>query len=227
MSCLAIGGAIAQGGDRALAQSKIVPDSTLGSESSVVIPNFNNLPVEVITRGATRKGNLLHSFQEFNVATGRGVYFYSPDASIQNILARVTGGSRSAILGTIGTFGKSNPNLFLINPNGIIFGPSSSLNVGGSFVATTANAVGLGNQGFFSASAPDVPPVLTVNPSAFLFNQIAAASITNQSVAGLSVSPGQSLVLLGGDVSLNGGRLQAPEGRVELGGVSGAGAVGL
>jgi filamentous hemagglutinin family protein len=69
-------------------------------------------------------------------------------------LARVTGSKSSEILGAIGTFGNSNPNLFLINPNGIIFGPKASLDVGGSFVGTTANTIQFENQGFFSASAP-------------------------------------------------------------------------
>lgn len=84
----------------------------------------------------------------------------------------------SNILGTLGVLG--NANLFLINPNGIIFGQNANLDVRGSFVATTANAIGFGNQGFFSASAATAPQLLTVNPSAFFFNQIAAASITNQ-----------------------------------------------
>jgi large exoprotein involved in heme utilization and adhesion len=89
------------------------------------------------------------------------------------------------------------------------------LNVGGSFVATTANAIQFGDRGFFSASAPNVPPVLTVNPSALLFNQIASQPIANQSVTGLQLPANQSLLLVGGDVNLEGGKLSAPSGRVE------------
>lgn len=124
-------------------QSNIVPDSTLGTESSQVIDNFQGLPIEVITGGATRKINLFHSFQEFNVSEGRGAYFFSPSANIQNILARVTGNNPSEILGRLGTFGSSNPNLFLINPNGIVFGKNASLDVQGSFVGTTATGYSL------------------------------------------------------------------------------------
>jgi len=191
--CLAIGGAIAGGGDRVCAQ--ITPDATLGAErSSVVTPNVvsNGLPSDRIDGGAIRSSNLFHSFVQFNVDAGRAAYFTNP-AGIKNILSRVTGGSRSEILGKLGVLG--NANLFLINPNGIIFGPNSSLDVKGSFVATSADRIQFGNQGFFSTSAPDVPPVLTVNPSALLFNQVAAQPITNQSVAGLSVPNGQSLLL--------------------------------
>ncbi|MDF5731660.1 MAG: hypothetical protein PUP92_27550 [Rhizonema sp. PD38] len=50
------------------AQSKIIPDNTLGAEKSNVIPNYGGLPVEVINGGATRGQNLFHSFLEFNVS---------------------------------------------------------------------------------------------------------------------------------------------------------------
>jgi filamentous hemagglutinin family protein len=233
-----ISGAMAYSCDRALAQSKIVPDNTLGNENSVVVPNFNGLPVEVIEGGAQRGQNLFHSFQQFNVSKDRGAYFFSPNTDIQNILTRVTGNNPSVILGTLGTFGNSQPNLFLINPNGIIFGSNASLDVGGSFVATTANSIRLGNTGLFSASEPQSSNLLSINPSAFFFNSLASqAQIVNRSTAtttvlaapttGLQVGDGRSFLLVGGDVRLKGGRLFAPGGRVELGGVQENGTVGL
>lgn len=210
-----------------LAQSNIVPDNTLGAESSVVIDNFQGLPIEIITGGATRGVNLFHSFREFNVSEGRGAFFFSPDASIQNILARVTGSNRSEILGILGVLSSSAPNLFLINPNGIVFGEKASLNVAGSFVATSANGLKLGDVGLFSASQPATSNLLTVNPSALLFNAIANQEIVNRSTTGLQVPEGRSLLLVGGKVNLDKGVVQAPGGRVELGGVSGSGTISL
>ncbi|MEH2160723.1 MAG: hypothetical protein V7K38_06665 [Nostoc sp.] len=61
-------------------QSNIVPDKTLGAESSQVISNFQGQPIEVITGGASRQINLFHSFQEFDISEGRGAYFLSPSA---------------------------------------------------------------------------------------------------------------------------------------------------
>ncbi len=227
--------------------AQIIPDNTLGDDPSIVKPFFPDLPdvpYNQIEGGATRGANLFHSFKEFNVSEEGAAYFYSPSAEIQNILARVTSGKPSEILGQLSTFGNSQPNLFLINPNGIIFGQKAWLDLGGgSFVATTANAIQFGNQGFFSASTPNVPPTLTVNPSALLFNQIGAGSIINKSVAqnfdfdnyingipvvgGLQVREGKSLLLVGGNVELQGGQLHALGGRVELGGLAGTGTVGL
>lgn len=227
-------------GNCAFAQtpSNIVPDATLGAESSVVVPNFDGLPVEAIGGGAQRGQNLFHSFQQFNVSEGRGAYFFSPDAAIGNILARVTGNNPSQILGTLGTFGNSQPNLFLINPNGMIFGSNASLDVGGSFVATTANAIRLGNTGLFSASEPQTSNLLAINPNAFFYNQLSnQGQIVNRSTAtttvlgtptiGLQVPDGRSLLLVGGDIKLDGGRLFALGGRIELGGVAQNGIVEL
>lgn len=225
-------GGIALTGQLAVAQ--ITPDETLGPERSQIIPNFNGQPIEVITGGAAREQNLFHSFLQFSVAEGRGAYFFSP-AGIENILARVTGNEPTNILGVLGTFGNATPDLFLSNPNGILFGPNSSLDVDGSFVATTANAIQFGDRGFFSATNPETPtPLLNVNPSAFLFNQVPAGNIISNSVApvvpnsrflGLRVPNGETLTLLGGNVSIDGGGVGAGlfafGGRVEIAAVSG------
>ncbi|MFL9458880.1 filamentous hemagglutinin N-terminal domain-containing protein [Tolypothrix bouteillei VB521301_2] len=236
---IAIAGVLVSSRDCALAQSNIVPDNTLNTENSTLTPNFNGQPIEVITGGAIRGQNLFHSFQQFNISEGRGAYFFSPSAEIQNILARVTGSERSEILGVLGTFGNSNPNLFLINPNGIVFGKNASLNVDGSFVATTANGVQFGNLGIFSANVPEVPPLLTVNSSAFLFNQLNPKAIVNQSVApaginpagqnvtGLRVPDGKSLLLVGGNINIDGGSLRAYSGRIELAGLASPGVIGI
>ncbi|BBD64194.1 filamentous hemagglutinin outer membrane protein [Nostoc commune NIES-4072] len=191
-SLLALIAAIAAANESALAQ--IVPDKTLET-NSVVIPSPN---FDLIDGGTRRGANLFHSFEQFNVKEGGRASFSNP-SGIKNIISRVTGGNRSEIFGTLGVLGTAN--LFLINPNGIIFGPNAQLTIGGSFLATTANAIGFGEQGLFSASVPNSPALLTVNPSALLFNQI-ARPITNQSTRatrGLQLSGNQkSLLLVGG-----------------------------
>lgn len=197
-----------------VALARPVPDETLSEESSRVVDrserDFD------IDGGARRGRNLFHSFRDFGVEDGGSVYFLNP-TGVENIFSRVTGANRSDILGTLGVRGDAN--LFLMNPNGILFGPNASLDVQGSFVGTTANAIGFGEQGFFAASDGVAPGLLTVNPSAFLFNQAGILPrIENQGL--LIVPERQHLILLGGDVEINGGGIGAFGGRVEIGAAS-------
>ncbi|NEP11701.1 MAG: filamentous hemagglutinin N-terminal domain-containing protein [Symploca sp. SIO2C1] len=224
---LGMSGLVALAGNPALAQSNIVPDNTLGAgENSIVIPNFFGLPIEVITGGAQREQNLFHSFTEFNVAVGRQAYFFSGDAAIQNILARVTGINPSEILGVLGTFGSSEPNLFLINPNGIIFGGNAFLDLGGSFVASTADSLLFDNSFEFSASNPQAPPLLTINvPIGLQYGQNPGSIAANQAL--LLVQPERTLALVGGEVTVDSGILFVPDGRIELGSVAGNNRVNL
>jgi large exoprotein involved in heme utilization and adhesion len=117
-------------------------------------------------------------------------------------------------------------NLFLINPSGIIFGPNAQLNIGGSFVASTAGAVTFAGGTQFSANPTGAPPLLTVSVPVGLQYNTTAAGISVQS-SNLAVAPGKTLALIGGDLTLSGGSLRAPAGRIELGSVAGSGLVSL
>lgn len=225
----------------ALAQNAITPDATLGGEASQVVP-FDPLN-DLIVGGALRGTNLFHSFEQFSIGEGFAAYFVAPTADTANIFARVTGGSPSEILGLLGTvqvdFSPSAATLFLLNPNGILFGPGASLDIGGSFVATTADAIQFGDQGIFSVTDTAAPPLLTVNPSALWFAQTILQGITNRSIApagtspggidltGLAVAPNRSLLLVGGDIAMDGGRIVGSGSRIELGGLAAPGIVNL
>jgi filamentous hemagglutinin family protein len=208
--------------------AQIIPDNSLKDENSTVENvNVDGTPREQIEGGATRGENLFHSFDQFNIGEGQQVYFNS-SAGIENILSRVTGGEPSEILGTIGVNG--NANLFLINPNGIIFGNNASLDVGGSFVATTASSVIFENNVAFSTENPSSPPLLTISVPIGLQFGATAGSISYRPVASdsdgfalglLEVPRKETLAFVGGNIAVQGGQLIAPAGSVELGSVSG------
>ena len=225
--------------DSAEAQpNQVLIDQSLGAESSVIKPNIdvNGLKSDLIEGGASRGENLFHSFTEFNVGEGNRVYFNNP-SQIQRIFSRVTGGHQSSILGTLGVLG--NADLFLLNPNGIIFGPNAALDLKGSFIATTASDLIFSDGTRFSAVNAEPSALLTVSiPVGLQFRNIPGA-IVNQSqtlydtgknfkdIGGLQVQPRKTLALIGGDVTLQGGFLTADGGRVEVGSVADSGQVSL
>ncbi|PSB41812.1 filamentous hemagglutinin [filamentous cyanobacterium Phorm 6] len=224
--------------------AQIVPDGTLGPESSRLVPDtINNLPSDRITGGATRGVNLFHSLREFNISEGRGAYFENP-SGIANIFTRVTGPNSSNILGNLGVLG--NGNLFLINPKGIIFGPNARLDLRGSFIGSTADSIVFNNGFEFSSTNPQTSPLLTVNIPVGLRFRDNPGTIVNQSTAtgksnlpaspvpipitnrvGLAVDPGQTLALIGGDIQIPGGNLTANGGQILLGSVASPGLVNL
>ena len=80
-------------------------------------------------------------------------------------------------------------------PNGIVFGSDASLDLNGSFVATTADSIQFSDRGFFAADDSNDPSLLTVQPSAFLFNQIDPKPILNQSRHQIETISGDSVLV--------------------------------
>ena len=201
-------------------KAQITPDGTLPTE----ITTPDNLEF-TITGGSRAGGNLFHSFSEFSVPTGGSATFNNA-ADIQNIISRVTGGSPSNIDGLIKAGGSAN--LFLINPNGIIFSANARLEIGGSFLTSTADSIIFADGNSFAATAPATTPLLTVSaPIGLQYGQNLAntgdRSIVvngNDESPGLQVQDGNTLALVGENIFVRGGVLISPEGRIELGSVS-------
>lgn len=181
--------------------------------------NFN------INGGSRAGNNLYHSFKEFSIPNS-GSAIFNNSSDVINIINRVTGGNVSDINGLIKTTG--NANLFLINPQGIVFGEDANLDIGGSFIGSTANSINFADGSSFSAINPQNPPLLTIsipvglqygeNPSTITV--AGTGGITNDDVKiGLQVPFGKTLAIVGGNIFLPGGDLVAEGGRVELGSV--------
>ncbi|NEP00483.1 MAG: filamentous hemagglutinin N-terminal domain-containing protein [Symploca sp. SIO2E9] len=194
--------------------AQIIPDGTLGAESSVVTPI--NPQTERIDGGATRGANLFHSFQEFNIGEGRGAYFANP-AAIENIFSRVTGNNPSHLLGTLGVLGDAN--LFFLNPNGIIFGANARLDMRGSLVTSTASSLMFPDGSQFSATNPQVPPLLTIDVLIQVGLQFEGEEAGAMINAG-DLEAGSNLTLVGGTVAST-GQLSAPRGEVAVSTVGG------
>ena len=183
--------------------------------------------VAEITGGETRGENLFHSFQDFSIPTGNEAVFNNAN-DIANIFSRVTGANVSNVDGIIRANG--NANLFLINPAGIIFNENASLDIGGSFYGSTASSI-VFDDGEFSAIAPESESILTVSVPIGLRFEDNPGDIVNNSMVndrnGLEVAAGNDISLIGGNVSFNRGTVFAPNGTINLGGLTAAGTVNI
>ncbi|WP_414581820.1 filamentous hemagglutinin N-terminal domain-containing protein [Scytonema sp. PCC 10023] len=215
--------------------AQISPDGTLPNNSTI---NINGNIFDIT--GGTRAGNnLFHSFRDFSVLNGSEAHFNNA-VDINNIISRVTGSSVSNIDGLIKVL-QGNANLFLLNPNGIIFGQNARLDIRGSFVASTANSIKFADGFEFSAKNAQTTPLLTISvPLGLQFGAnpqriqvqgdgqgVRGTDILEDTQNALRVQPNQTLALVGGDVSLEGATLKTAGGRIELGSVAGEGLVTL
>ncbi len=243
----------------AIVTTSITPTTGTGNLNTTVTLPPPGGTVYSITDGTRVGTNLFHSFALFSVGAGDIANFQNTGVLpfTSNILSRVTGGQSSQIFGTLRTTDFGNANLFLINPTGIIFGPTASLDIGatsmpggargaGSFFASTADYIRLfdgTSNGYFYAD-PARPSVLTSAPvAAFGFINPNPAAIAIQG-SNLQVGQGQTLSILGGNqgftyidpdtsntvsvpggLTMTGGNLSAPGGRINLVSVASPGEV--
>jgi len=199
------------------AQHNITIDGSFGSPQILTGPNYA-IGASV---GQQRGSNLFHSFGLFGLATGESATFSGP-AAISNVIGRVTGGSPSSINGKIQST-ITGANLYLINPSGIVFGPNATVNVSGSFHASTADYLKMSDGAKFQATNPDGSTLSAAPPAAFGFLTASPAKI---SVNGSTLGPVPgTLGLVGGPVSIAGATLSAPAGTIHVASAAGTGEV--
>jgi filamentous hemagglutinin family protein len=179
------------------------------------------------TSGKMVGNNLFYSFLQFSLATGESATFNLTE-NIQNILARVSGGSPSTIDGTINVNSPVATNFFLMNPAGVIFTSNADLNVPGSFTVTTADYLKFADGKLFNAlPGPSDTSLSAAEVSAFGFlpGKSAPPSPVTFSGSDLSTMQGMDLVVVGGNVTIDGASLSAPVAHLTLVSVAGPGEV--
>jgi filamentous hemagglutinin family protein len=198
-------------------QGEVTFDGSMGAPGTLQGPNM-----EInADRGRIEGNNLFHSFSQFSVNTGETANFSGP-ANIQNIVGRVSGPNASNIDGTISS-SITGANLFLMNPHGIMFGPNAEINITGSFHATTADYISLGNNERFYADLNQNTTLSVASPSAFGFldNNVGNISIDSSNI---NVGLGNTLSMIGGDINIiNQANVSTHDGQINLASTQSAG----
>lgn len=144
-----------------------------------------------VTQGTSKA---IIEYNSFSIGSGETVNFVQPSASAV-ALNRVTGGTSSSIMGSL----TANGQIFLVNPNGIVFGTGSQINVG----ALVASTVAISNVDFLAGNY------------AFGVPGVAGKSIVNQGTI-RATGPGGYVALLGSSVENAG--LISTVGKIALAG---------
>ncbi|ELU4731301.1 filamentous hemagglutinin N-terminal domain-containing protein [Salmonella enterica] len=136
--------------------------------------------------------NMATNWHSFDIGKNNTVQFVQPDSS-SVALNRVTGASGSQIMGTL----KANGQVFILNPNGGLFGKNARVDVGGLVASTKNISTADFMKGQYTLSGEG-------NPGAQVINQ-----------GSLTTSKGGYIVLAGERVS-NSGTVTTPGGKTVL-----------
>ncbi|EAY4680374.1 filamentous hemagglutinin N-terminal domain-containing protein, partial [Salmonella enterica subsp. enterica serovar Rubislaw] len=136
--------------------------------------------------------NMATNWHSFDIGKNNTVQFVQPDSS-SVALNRVTGASGSQIMGTL----KANGQVFILNPNGVLFGKDARVNVGGLVASTKNISTADFMKGQYTLSGNG-------NPGAQVVNQ-----------GSLTTAKGGYIVLAGERVS-NSGTVTTPGGKTVL-----------
>jgi len=164
-------------------------------------------------QGLLRGNNLLHSFQLFNINATESATFSGP-ANVQNIIARISGLSTTLIDGTLRS-SISNADLFLLNPNGIMFGPGASIDVNGSLYVSTAPRLLFDDGSSLVVSASSNSTLTAASPAAFGFDAN-PSPITFDGVDISGDASAKGLSIVGGDISLQDTTIFLPGSSIDL-----------
>lgn len=198
--------------------AEIVTDGTMGQITTLMGPDF----MISDQLGQQIGGNLFHSFKDFNLHTGESATF-TGSHSVTNILTRVTGSHHSVIDGTLRS-DIANANLYLLNPNGILFGNNAHLDISGSFHASTADYLRLGTDGYFYATFPNQSVLTIAPPVAFGFLNNTPAPLVIQG-SFLTSQAGKILSFISGNLKIEDGTVYAPGGKINVAAVASQGEV--
>jgi filamentous hemagglutinin family protein len=139
----------------------------------------------------TNSPNAIINWSSFSISAGEMVRFIQQNSS-SSVLNRITGQDPSRIMGAL----QSNGRVFLINPNGIMFGAGSQVNVAGLVASTLA----ISNSDFLAGK------------NKFTAGDVAGA-VSN--MGAITTPSGGQVYLIAPDVS-NSGIITSPKGDVVL-----------
>ncbi len=189
--------------------SQVILDSSLRPQEPLSGPNY----AITADRGLTVGNNLFHSFSQFNLDSAETAIFSGP-LTINNIISRITDIHPSVIKGSVQST-INGADLFLINPNGIIWGPNSQADILGSLYISTANYLSFDDNGLFDTNAQNTSILTSGVPSSFNFINGYPSTIIVQGST-FSIPKNGSISLIANQIHLADGINNIIEGNLNI-----------
>jgi filamentous hemagglutinin len=190
------------------------PSQFVTSGSATAVQAGNTLTVQ---QGS---GKAILNWQSFNVSADGKVVFNQPTAT-SIALNRIFDVNPSTVFGSV----SANGQIYLINPNGFVFGSTAKVNVSGLI----ASSLGIADSTFTSGLlAPQLltneTPALTSDPKVLASNGTPALDSGGNPILGsVTVAAGAQItansggrIMLAAPLVQNAGSIQAPDGQVVL-----------
>ena len=168
---------------------------SISAGGGAIAVNGNTMTIQQNTQ------RMVTDWQSFSVGAGKTVEFLQPSSSAA-ALNRVLGTNVSTIQGSI----RANGQVFLLNPNGVLFTPTAQVNVGGlvaSTLALTNDDFMTGRLRFSGNSAASVVNQGQIKAADGGTVALVAARIINEGAGQITADKGHVLMGAGADVTLD------------------------
>jgi len=216
--------------------AQVTLDGSMG-HAGPILP-LNNSVYEIFANdGQIRGHNLFESFGLFNIDAGQAAIFFGPanPGSIDNLIIRVTGGQ--SIIDGVLTSTMPLANVWLIDPNGLVFGSHAAINTAGSLYVSTADYLKFTDGTLLETHFNSHPLLTAATPEAFGFLGTNSPATIDFKGTAMATGIGKTFAAVAGDININAGNydantihgtyLQASSGNIDLASMAGNGEVGI
>lgn len=197
------------------ALAEVTIDGSLGGSAGSPVVSGNGYTYDITQDlGQIEGGNLFHSFESFNIGSNESANF-SAQSSVSNVIARVTGGQSSSIMGSVSST-IEGASFWFINPAGLVLGEGASFDFDGAINLSSASFLQFEGGSEFSASNTNAPSGLSFDPAAFGFLGDDTVGTLEMDTSTLTLNDNQVFRVFAKQVSMADSSITSEQGSVSI-----------
>jgi filamentous hemagglutinin family protein len=191
--------------------TQIHTDNTLSGITALNInaPGASQMYTLSEINGKLSGHNLFYSFSDFSIGATDTAWFNLNTPELANVISRVTGGIESVINGQLKMANATSgaPSFFFINPAGMTMSAGASVDVPGSFYASTASKLNFSDGSQYAANEASASFLSSANPESFGFlgNEVGSITLSGTETAktNLNFKPGSDVAFVANQIRID------------------------